>query len=68
MFRRLHERVCSSVASSFLHFYLIIYAFATRWQDGVSVAAVSRRLVREAVRERRCKDNCTAIVIAFNNK
>ncbi|KAI5660238.1 hypothetical protein M9H77_29031 [Catharanthus roseus] len=37
-------------------------------KDGVSVAAVSRRLVREAVRERRCKDNCTAIVIAFNNK
>ncbi|RWR93927.1 putative protein phosphatase 2C 8 [Cinnamomum micranthum f. kanehirae] len=34
-------------------------------KDGLSVTAVSRRLVREAVRERRCKDNCTAIVIVF---
>ncbi|RYR57176.1 hypothetical protein Ahy_A05g022913 isoform A [Arachis hypogaea] len=33
--------------------------------EGLSAAAVSRRLVREAVRERRCKDNCTAIVIVF---
>ncbi|XP_027167506.1 probable protein phosphatase 2C 8 [Coffea eugenioides] len=34
-------------------------------QDGLPVAVVSRHLVREAVRERRCKDNCTAIVIVF---
>ncbi|KAK9115066.1 hypothetical protein Syun_021863 [Stephania yunnanensis] len=36
--------------------------------EGLSVTAVSRRLVKEAVRERRCKDNCTAIVIAFKHK
>lgn len=34
-------------------------------KEDVPVAAVSRHLVREAVRERRCRDNCTAIVIAF---
>ncbi|TYK28462.1 putative protein phosphatase 2C 8 isoform X1 [Cucumis melo var. makuwa] len=34
-------------------------------KDGLSVASISRRLVREAIRERRCKDNCTAIVIVF---
>ncbi|KAK7271210.1 hypothetical protein RJT34_26920 [Clitoria ternatea] len=33
--------------------------------EGLPVTTVSRRLVREAVRERRCKDNCTAIVIVF---
>ncbi|CAJ2637129.1 probable protein phosphatase 2C 8 isoform X2 [Trifolium pratense] len=33
--------------------------------EGLPVTTVSRRLVREAVRERRCKDNCTAIIIAF---
>ncbi|XAR63933.1 Phosphoprotein phosphatase [Bertholletia excelsa] len=37
-------------------------------KDGLPVSAVSRSLVREAVRERRCKDNCTAIVIAFKRK
>ncbi|KAJ0106149.1 hypothetical protein Patl1_19736 [Pistacia atlantica] len=37
-------------------------------KDGLSVTAVSRRLVREAVLERRCKDNCTAIVIVFRHK
>ncbi|KAF8407767.1 hypothetical protein HHK36_006903 [Tetracentron sinense] len=36
--------------------------------EGLSVNAVSRRLVREAVRERHCKDNCTAIVIVFRHK
>ncbi|XP_078431079.1 protein phosphatase 2C family protein isoform X2 [Wolffia australiana] len=36
-------------------------------QDGLSVATVAKRLVREAVRERRCKDNCTAIVVIFKN-
>lgn len=35
-------------------------------KEGLPVASVSRHLVREAVRERRCKDNCTAIVIVFN--
>lgn len=37
-------------------------------KEGLSVTAVSRRLVREAVLERRCKDNCTAIVIVFKHK
>ncbi|KAH9763699.1 putative protein phosphatase 2C 8 [Citrus sinensis] len=37
-------------------------------KEGLSVTAVSRRLVREAVLERRCKDNCTAIVIIFGHK
>ncbi|XP_020577426.1 probable protein phosphatase 2C 67 [Phalaenopsis equestris] len=33
-----------------------------------SAAAAARRLVREAIRERHCKDNCTAIVIVFKHK
>ncbi|KAF5201481.1 Serine/threonine protein phosphatase [Thalictrum thalictroides] len=37
-------------------------------KEGLSVTAISRRLVREAVRERHCKDNCTAIVIVFKHK
>ncbi|PON82280.1 Protein phosphatase [Trema orientale] len=37
-------------------------------KEGLPVATVSRRLVREAVRERRCKDNCTAILIVFKHK
>ncbi|KAK3007795.1 hypothetical protein RJ639_013679 [Escallonia herrerae] len=37
-------------------------------KEGLPVAAVSRRLVREAVRERLCKDNCTAIVIIFRKR
>ncbi|CAA6665451.1 unnamed protein product [Spirodela intermedia] len=37
-------------------------------QDGLPAAAVAKRLVREAVRERRCKDNCTVIVIVFKDK
>ncbi|XP_020218085.1 probable protein phosphatase 2C 8 isoform X1 [Cajanus cajan] len=36
--------------------------------EGLPVTTVSRRLVKEAVRERRCKDNCTAIVIVFKHK
>ncbi|XP_068641710.1 probable protein phosphatase 2C 8 [Aristolochia californica] len=36
-------------------------------KEGLSASVVSRRLVREAVRERRCKDNCTAIVIVFRH-
>ncbi|KAH7651150.1 Protein phosphatase 2C family protein [Dioscorea alata] len=32
-----------------------------------SATMAARRLVREAVRERRCKDNCTAIVIVFRH-
>ncbi|KAI3858733.1 hypothetical protein MKX03_033686 [Papaver bracteatum] len=36
-------------------------------KEGLSVTTVSRRLVREAVRERRCKDNCTVIVIVFKH-
>ncbi|WZZ57927.1 hypothetical protein YC2023_058034 [Brassica napus] len=34
-------------------------------QEGLPVSTISRRLVKEAVKERRCKDNCTAIVIVF---
>jgi hypothetical protein len=34
-------------------------------KEGLHVSTVSRRLVKEAVKERRCKDNCTAIVIVF---
>lgn len=37
-------------------------------KEGLPVATIARRLVREAVRERRCKDNCTAIVFAFRKK
>ncbi|CAK9329961.1 unnamed protein product [Citrullus colocynthis] len=37
-------------------------------KDGLPIASISRRLVREAIRERRCKDNCTAIVIVFRPK
>lgn len=36
-------------------------------QDGLSAKSVSRQLVKEAVRERRCKDNCTALVIIFKH-
>ncbi|KAK4280742.1 hypothetical protein QN277_012323 [Acacia crassicarpa] len=36
--------------------------------EGLPVTTVTRHLVREAVRERRCKDNCTAIVIVFKHK
>ncbi|KAL8132634.1 putative protein phosphatase 2C 8 [Apium graveolens] len=37
-------------------------------KEGLSVAAVTRHLVREAVRERNCKDNCTAVVIVFKRQ
>ncbi|XP_055825610.1 probable protein phosphatase 2C 8 isoform X2 [Solanum dulcamara] len=37
-------------------------------KEGLPVKAVSRSLVREAVRERQCKDNCSAVVIAFRKK
>eukprot|EP00850_Spirogloea_muscicola_P013260 SM000089S23816 [mRNA] locus=s89:131722:136118:- [translate_table: standard] len=33
--------------------------------EGASIAVACKRLVREAVRERRCKDNCTAVLIVF---
>lgn len=36
-------------------------------QEKASATTAVRRLVREAVRERRCKDNCTAIVIVFRH-
>nr|GMD32540.1 probable protein phosphatase 2C 8 isoform X2 [Ipomoea batatas] len=36
-------------------------------KEGLPVSQVSRRLVREAVRERHCKDNCTAVLIVFKN-
>ncbi|GER32397.1 protein phosphatase 2C family protein [Striga asiatica] len=37
-------------------------------KEGLPVREVCRRLVREAVRERLCKDNCTAIVIVFKKQ
>ncbi|KAJ7970320.1 Protein phosphatase 2C family protein [Quillaja saponaria] len=37
-------------------------------KEGLPATAVSRQLVREAVRERRCTDNCTAVVIVFRRK
>lgn len=36
-------------------------------KEGLPVTTVSRRLVREAVRERLCKDNCTAIITVFRH-
>lgn len=36
-------------------------------KDKSCATTASRRLVREAVRERCCKDNCTAIVIVFKH-
>lgn len=36
-------------------------------EETSSATTAARRLVREAVRERRCKDNCTAIVIVFRH-
>ncbi|KAL6545514.1 hypothetical protein OROGR_009388 [Orobanche gracilis] len=35
---------------------------------GLPVKAVCRRLVREAVRERLCKDNCTAILVVLKQQ
>lgn len=35
--------------------------------EGASVGVACRRLIREAVRERRCKDNCTAVLIVFRH-
>lgn len=32
-----------------------------------SATLAVRRLVKEAVRERRCKDNCTAVLIVFKH-
>ncbi|KAH9616812.1 hypothetical protein KSS87_007699 [Heliosperma pusillum] len=37
-------------------------------KEGLPVAVVCRRLVREAVFERGCKDNCTALVIIFRRE
>lgn len=37
-------------------------------KEGLPITSISRRLVREAIRERRCKDNCTAIVVVFRPK
>lgn len=39
----------------------------TQLMQGASVGVTCRRLVREAVRERRCKDNCTAVLILFKH-
>ncbi|KAL2612044.1 hypothetical protein R1flu_023736 [Riccia fluitans] len=40
---------------------------STQFKEGASVSLACKRLVREAVRERKCKDNCTAIVIKFEH-
>nr|CAB3456789.1 unnamed protein product [Digitaria exilis] len=40
----------------------------SRIQKETSSASLAvRRLVKEAVRERRCKDNCTAVLIIFKH-
>ncbi|XP_020095037.1 probable protein phosphatase 2C 67 isoform X1 [Ananas comosus] len=36
-------------------------------EDTASATTAARHLVKEAIRERRCKDNCTAIVIVFKH-
>ncbi|KAH7316074.1 hypothetical protein KP509_21G077400 [Ceratopteris richardii] len=36
-------------------------------KEGVSVGVACRRLIREAIRERKCKDNCTAVLIVFKH-
>lgn len=41
---------------------------ARQLKEGLSTNAICRRLVREAIRERRCKDNCTAILILFKHQ
>ncbi|KAH7549369.1 hypothetical protein JRO89_XS13G0020900 [Xanthoceras sorbifolium] len=51
-----------------MHFHFLFDIINNDIMEGLSVTAVSRRLVREAVIERRCKDNCTAIVIVFRHK
>ncbi|CAM6099377.1 unnamed protein product [Calypogeia fissa] len=40
---------------------------AEQLKGGATVGVACRRLIREAVRERKCKDNCTAIVITFDH-
>ncbi|KAJ7529441.1 hypothetical protein O6H91_15G050400 [Diphasiastrum complanatum] len=40
---------------------------ASQLKEGATVGVACRRLVREAVRERRCKDNCTAILVVFKH-
>ena len=63
----LHERptsFCIIKHSSWLRITKDIFVE----QEGLPITSVSRRLVREAIRERRCKDNCTAMVIVFRPK
>ncbi|KAI5067595.1 hypothetical protein GOP47_0018123 [Adiantum capillus-veneris] len=36
-------------------------------KEGASVGIACRRLIREAIRERKCKDNCTAVLIVFKH-
>ncbi|KAB5524425.1 hypothetical protein DKX38_022174 [Salix brachista] len=57
-----------SDAVEFVQKLLKVNGHLSSSEEGLTVAAVSRRLVREAVRERRCKDNCTAIIIVFKHK
>lgn len=37
-------------------------------KEGVKAEVICRRMVREAIRERRCKDNCTALLILFQHQ
>lgn len=41
---------------------------ARQLKEGLPTNVICRRLVREAIRERRCKDNCTAILIVFKHQ
>lgn len=41
---------------------------ARQLKEGLPTNVICRRLVREAIRERRCKDNCTAILVVFKHQ
>lgn len=36
-------------------------------QEGKDDKSVTNRLIYEAVRERRCKDNCTCLLLRFSH-
>uniref|UniRef100_A0A0E0LZQ1 protein-serine/threonine phosphatase n=1 Tax=Oryza punctata TaxID=4537 RepID=A0A0E0LZQ1_ORYPU len=47
--------------------HFIILGCDGLWGETSSATLAVRRLVKEAVRERRCKDNCTAVLIVFKH-
>jgi len=40
--------------------------FVAKYQDGRSVKAICNRILNEAIRERKCKDNCTVMLTVFS--